>query len=133
MPVSRGLNGNGPAQGDFTIFGASLDYHASTRVILEGLASFGVQGGGCGDACTSTGYIAEGAVLYSPTSSRQTWGIAVGPTVGVAAFDGNLLGGGVRASLGSLRSIGPRLAVHFLRLTDGRHVAGVYASVRFGR
>jgi hypothetical protein len=32
-----------------------------------------------------------------------------------------------------LRSVGPRLAFHFLRLTDGRHVAGVYVAVRFGR
>lgn len=131
VPVSRGLNGNGPAQGDFTLFGASLDYHGSNRVILEGLASFGVRPGGCGDACTSAGYIAEATMLYSPTSTRQTWGIAVGPTVGVAAFYGNLFGGGVRANIGTLRSAGPRLAVHFLRLTDGRHVAGVYAAVSF--
>lgn len=133
VPVSRGLNDNGPAQDDFTLFGASLDYHVSNRLILEGLASFGVRVGGCGDACTSAGYIAEGTILYSPTTTRQTWGIAVGPTVGVAAFDGNHFGGGVRANIGSLRSVGPRLAVHFLRLTDGRHVVGVYAAVRFGR
>lgn len=72
-------------------------------------------------------------MLYSPTSTRRTWGMAVGPTVGVAAFDGNLLGGGVRANIGTLRSVGPRFSVHFLRLTDGRHVTGVYAAVRFGR
>lgn len=132
VPVSRGLMSSGPSQAEFPVLGASLDYRVSSRMVLEGIASFGFETGACADLCTRSGYVTEAAVLFSP-AAPQSWGVAVGPTMGVAAFDGTQLGAGIRANLGRLRGSGPRAAAHFLQLTDGRHVAGVYASIRFGR
>lgn len=131
-PASPGLNG-GPVHGERYVLGASVDYQPSDRLILEAQFSYGFQGGGCGDWCPGSGQIAEAAMLISPTSPVRAWGLAVGPTLAVAAFEKTRLGGGVRATVGVLRGVGPRVSAHYVLLSGGREAMGVYLSFRFGR